>query len=211
MPVGVNDPASVDESFGELFAMLNDEARGVIEDASGASWAPRHFEIGEAEPAAKPAKGETPGGASPEQVRATALDSLRALMMIRAYRVRGHLEARLDPLGLQVEASHAELDPGSYGFGPSDRDRPIFIDGVLGRESATINEILAIVRTCYCGPIGVEFMHIQNPEQKTWIQRRIGRRSLDSRLRCAGQDSDPDPAHRGRGLRDVLPEAFRRH
>ncbi|RYY13025.1 MAG: 2-oxoglutarate dehydrogenase E1 component, partial [Alphaproteobacteria bacterium] len=70
-------------------------------------------------------------------------------------------------------ASHAELDPGSYGFGPGDRDRAIFIDGVLGRESATINEILDIVRASYCGAIGVEFMHIQNPEQKTWIQRRI--------------------------------------
>ena len=56
---------------------------------------------------------------------------------------------------------------------PDDRDRPIFIDGVLGRESATVNEILAIVRASYCGPIGVEFMHIQDPDQKTWIQRRI--------------------------------------
>ena len=167
----VNNPGSVDPSFGELFALLNDEARGVLEDASGASWAPRHFDIGDIEPA-KAAK-TTPGGASPEQVRATALDSLRALMLIRAYRVRGHLEARLDPLGLQVPTSHAELDPASYGFGPADRDRPVFIDGVLGRESATINEILVIVRASYCGAIGVEFMHIQNPEQKTWIQRRI--------------------------------------
>ncbi len=170
----VSNPASVDSSFAELFSLLNDEARGVLEDASGASWAPRKFEIGDPEPAAKPAtKSTTAGGASPEQVRAAALDSLRALMMIRAYRVRGHLEAQLDPLGLQVPVSHAELDPATYGFGPGDRDRAIFIDGVLGRESASINEILDIVRASYCGAIGVEFMHIQNPEQKTWIQRRI--------------------------------------
>ncbi|MDP9095476.1 MAG: 2-oxoglutarate dehydrogenase E1 component, partial [Pseudomonadota bacterium] len=169
-----SNPASVDASFGELFGLLNDEARGVLEDASGASWAPRRFEVGDPEPAVKPAaKGSVPGGASREQVRAAALDSLRALMLIRAYRVRGHLEAQLDPLGLQVPAAHAELDPTSYGFGPGDRDREIFIDGVLGRESATIKEILEIVRASYCGAIGVEFMHIQNPEQKTWIQRRI--------------------------------------
>ena len=171
------DPASVDASFAELFSALNDEARGVIEDASGASWAPRHFDVAELEPAAKPAskgaKPAAPTGATPEQVRAAALDSLRALMMIRAYRVRGHLEAQLDPLGLQVPAPHAELDPTSYGFGPGDRTRKIFIDGVLGREYATIEEILAIVRASYCGPIGVEFMHIQDPDQKTWIQRRI--------------------------------------
>ncbi len=176
------DPANVDESFAELFSALNDEARGVLMDASGASWAPRHFDVAEAEPPVKPAaKGARTAsqvapaiqGATPEQVRATALDSLRALMMIRAYRVRGHLEATLDPLGLQVPKSHAELDPASYGFGPGDMDRPIFIDNVLGRESATMREIVAIVRASYCGSIGVEFMHIQDPDQKTWIQRRI--------------------------------------
>ncbi|MBC7800051.1 MAG: 2-oxoglutarate dehydrogenase E1 component, partial [Gemmatimonadaceae bacterium] len=120
-------------------------------------------------------KGAKPAtaGATPEQVRAAALDSLRALMLIRAYRVRGHLEAQLDPLGLQKPRQHAELDPASYGFGPGDMDRTIFIDNVLGRESATMREIMAIVRASYCGPIGVEFMHIQDPDQKTWIQRRI--------------------------------------
>jgi len=174
------DPASVDASFAELFGALNDEARGILMDASGASWAPRHFDIGEPEPAKPAAKGktgaapsvETPG-AAPAQVRAAALDSLRALMLIRAYRVRGHLEAKLDPLGLQLPKPHPELDPATYGFGPGDMDRPIFIDNVLGRESATVREIMGIVRASYCGPIGVEFMHIQDPEQKTWIQRRI--------------------------------------
>ena len=168
----VNDPGSVDPSFAELFGALNDEARGVLEDASGASWAPRTYSVAEPE-AAKPAAKGTAGGFTPEQVRAAALDSLRALMLIRAYRVRGHLEATLDPLGLQKPKPHPELDPTAYGFGPEDRDRPIFIDGVLGRETATVKEIIQIVRASYCGPIGVEFMHIQDPEQKTWIQRRI--------------------------------------
>ena len=173
-----NNPNSVDASFAELFAAMDDEARGVLEDASGASWAPRHFDVAEPEPAKPAAKGGKPApaaapGATPEQVRATALDSLRALMLIRAYRVRGHLEAALDPLGLTVPKTHAELDPASYGFGPGDMDRPIFIDNVLGRESATMREIMAIVRASYCGPIGVEFMHIQDPDQKTWIQLRI--------------------------------------
>ena len=165
-----NDPASVDQSFADLFAAMNDEARGVLEDASGASWAPRDFSVGEAEPAK--AK-QSADGASEAQVRAAATDSLRALMMIRAYRVRGHLEANLDPLGLQKPGYHSELDPAAYGFKQSDFDRPIFIDGVLGRETATVREMMRIIRASYCGPIGVEFMHIQDPEQKTWIQRRF--------------------------------------
>jgi len=174
-----SNPGSVDPSFAELFAAMDDDARGVLEDASGASWAPQTYSVAEPEPAAKPGAKDAKAapvaaaGFAPEQVRAAALDSLRALMLIRAYRVRGHLEAKLDPLGLQTPKSHPELDPATYGFGPGDLDRPIFIDNVLGRESATIREIVGIVRASYCGPIGVEFMHIQDPEQKAWIQRRI--------------------------------------
>ena len=179
----VTRPGSVDPSFAELFEALNDEAKSVLTDAQGASWAPTNYSVSDPEPPAAPAaKGARTGaatvaaaapGASPAEVRAAALDSLRALMLIRAYRVRGHLEAKLDPLGLQIPSPHPELDPTAYGFGPGDRDRPIFIDGVLGRETATINEIIAIVRASYCGAIGVEFMHIQDPDQKTWIQVRI--------------------------------------
>ena len=175
------NPASVEPGFAELFASLGDEARGAMEDASGASWSPSRFNVAEPEiakpvpkgKAAPDAKSAAATGATPAQVRAAALDSLRALMLIRAYRVRGHLEAQLDPLGLQVPTPHPELDPAAYGFGPNDHDRPIFIDMVLGRESATVREIMAIIRASYCGPIGVEFMHIQDPEQKAWIQRRI--------------------------------------
>ena len=163
----IADPQSVDPSFATLFESLNDEARAVLMDASGASWAPRR-----AEPRADaaPAPAAAP---SEEQLRAATKDSLRALMLIRAYRVRGHLEAKLDPLGLQVPHKHAELDPRSYGFAESDMDRPIFIDNVLGLETATVRQIVQVVRESYCGPVGVEFMHIQDPDQKAWIQRRV--------------------------------------
>ena len=174
----VRDPDSVDPSFAELFVALNDEARSILTDASGASWAPRSFGLRAAE-RPSPAKPQALSGKSDaapldlEHVRVATQDSLRALMMIRAYRVRGHLEARLDPLGLQVPKPHPELDPATYGFAAADMDRPIFIDKVLGRETATPREILAVLRAAYCGSVGVEFMHIQDPEQKAWVQRRI--------------------------------------
>jgi 2-oxoglutarate dehydrogenase E1 component len=191
----VRDPAAVDPSFATLFEGLNDEARFVLTDASGASWAPRHWAI-EAEgpsPAAPPApaakKAPAPNGAATAQAtrpgqpmpKAAAaalahedtINSIRALMLIRAYRVRGHLEAKLDPLGLQTPRHHPELDPATYGFEPEDYDRPIFIDNMLGRESATIREILEILKASYCGSIGIEFMHIQDTLQKDWLQRRI--------------------------------------
>jgi len=174
----VANPGSVDASFADLFEALGDEARSVLGDSVGASWAPRKFDVGEPEPVKPAAKGGKPAPAaapssSPEQIRAATKDSLRALMLIRSYRVRGHLEAQLDPLGLQVPKPHDELNPATYGFTEADLDRPIFIDHVLGLESASIRQIVAVVRRSYCGPIGVEFMHIQDPDQKSWIQRRV--------------------------------------
>lgn len=171
------DPGSVDPSFAELFGALNEEARGVLEEFTGASWAPNHEPLADAAPASPAAPRAADRAVAPalsnEQVRAATIASLRALMLIRSYRVRGHLEARLDPLGLIIPARHAELDPRSYGFTDADLDKPIFIDNVLGRETASLREIVRILRDTYCGPIGVEFMHIQDPEQKAWIQRKI--------------------------------------
>lgn len=179
----VANPASVETSFADLFQALGDDARAVLSDSVGASWAPRRFDVAEpetAKPAGKDAgKGAKPAAAAPapapaaSDIRAATKDSLRALMLIRSYRVRGHLEAQLDPLGLQVPKSHDELNPATYGFTEADLDRPVFIDHVLGLETATVRQIVQILRSTYCGPVGVEFMHIQDPEQKSWIQRRV--------------------------------------
>jgi 2-oxoglutarate dehydrogenase E1 component len=169
----VQSPGSVDPSFAELFAALNDESRAVLGDSVGASWAPRRFAVADPDPVKLAPKKAEAAAPSEEAIRAATKDSLRALMMVRTYRVRGHLEARLDPLGLQVPKSHPELDPATYGFTESDMDRPVFLDNVLGLETATPRQILKVLRETYCGPIGVEFMHIQDPDQKAWIQRRV--------------------------------------
>ena len=109
---------------------MDDDARSVLDAATQVGSAPR--------PTAAP------------QSKADIVASLRALMLVRSYRVRGHLEAHLDPLGLQAPKPHPELDPRSYGFTEADWDRGIFIDNVLGRESATLREIVNILRETYC-------------------------------------------------------------
>ncbi|MFZ5617344.1 MAG: 2-oxoglutarate dehydrogenase E1 component [Pseudomonadota bacterium] len=106
-------------------------------------------------------------------VRRETHDSISALMLIRAYRIRGHLIADLDPLQQTKKKVHPELEPATYGFSEADMDRPIFIDNVLGLETATLREIVEILRRTYCGTFAVEFMHISDPEQKSWIQQRI--------------------------------------
>ena len=140
--------------------------------------------------------------ASADEVRARTLDSLRAIMMIRAYRMRGHLKANLDPLGLAVTAGDAsELDPATYGFAEADFDRPIFLDFVLGLETATLREILALLKRTYCGTIGVQYMHITDPAEKAWLQRRIEGRDKEISFTRGRQDRHPQEADRGRGLR----------
>ena len=114
-----------------------------------------------------------PATVPPDEVRRAAVDTVRAVQLIRAYRVRGHLEADLDPLRLQKREPHAELDPASYGFGPADLERSIFIDGMLGLEFATMRQIMDILRRTYCGSIGYQFMHIADPDEKSWIQQRV--------------------------------------
>jgi 2-oxoglutarate dehydrogenase E1 component len=171
----LDDPATVDESWRACFVALADGAAVVQGEVRGASWAPKTTGIiGQAEAELALANPKSAASAAAEvDIRRGALDSLRAIMLIRAYRIRGHLKANLDPLQLAAPEPHLELDPSHYGFGLDDWDRPIYIDNVLGLEVATLREIIAAVEKTYCGSIGVEYMHMQDPAQKIWIQRRI--------------------------------------
>src|ERR1700761_8957265 len=103
----------------------------------------------------------------------TAHKSIRAVQMVRAYRVIGHLAADLDPLKLNPKPPQPQLDPAFYGFHAEDMATPIYMDGVLGLATATPRQMVDLLKRTYCGQIGYEFMHINDPEQKDWLQRRI--------------------------------------
>src|ERR687894_2526503 len=105
-------------------------------------------------------------GADPEAVRRAADDSIRAMMLIRTYRVRGHLAAKLDPLGLYLSDCPADLTPAYHGFTEADLDRPIYICGVLGFEQAGVREIVRVLQETYCGHIGFEYMHINDRSEE---------------------------------------------
>jgi len=120
------------------------------------------------------AKAQTKGAeVTAADIHQATRDSVRALMLIRAYRMRGHFHAKLDPLGIEPARDREELDPRSYSFTEADFDRKIFLDHVLGLEYATLREIVALCERTYCQTLGVEFMHISNGAQKAWIQERI--------------------------------------
>jgi len=166
----LTDPTTVDPSWRAYFDELEPENRALFQRAR-AALAPRpaHLRLVEAAPAVAPGEHsiDDPG------VKALIHDHLRVIMLIRAYRVRGHLNARLDPLGLTHNEQHPELDYRSYGFTEADLDREFYLDFVLGLEKATLRQIVAVLQQTYSGTVGIEFMHIQDPAQKAWIQSRI--------------------------------------
>src|SRR5262249_14250406 len=183
------DPSSVDAEWRDFFGSLKDNAADIAKSARGASWKARQViarddtlsaldgpwaetekKIGEKVRAKAQGAGVE---LSPTDVQQATRDSVRALMLIRAYRIRGHFHANLDPLGLEPRKDDEELDPRAYGFGEADLDRKIFLDKVLGLEFGTMREIIAILQRTYCQTVGVEFMHISNAQQKAWIQERI--------------------------------------
>ena len=189
-----NDPNAVDESWAEFFRQLGDTEIDVKREAEGPSWARRDWPpvpsddlthaltgewaeaTGELQAAGEKIKAkaaETGVSVTDEQIKRAVLDSIRALMLIRAYRIRGHLVADLDPLGMRDQTTHPELDPRTYGFGDADMDRPIFIDNVLGLQTASMRQIVEIVKRTYCGTFALQYMHISDPEQAAWLKERI--------------------------------------
>ena len=187
-----DDPSSVSDEWRSFFKALDDSPDDVKKAAKGASWQRKNWPIqanGELVSALDgnwgvvekvietkvKAKAEAAGKPTDtSDILQATRDSVRAIMMIRAYRMRGHLHAKLDPLGIAAAVEdYKELSPEAYGFTEADLDRKIFIDNVLGLEYASIREMMEILERTYCSTLGVEFMHISNPEEKAWIQERI--------------------------------------
>ncbi len=159
----LDDPATIDPSWRTYFDELGQETEALFRQSQAALQR-------RPEPVAPAGSAAAVVNLEGERAKRLILEHLRVVMLIRAFRVRGHLLADLDPLGIAGTAHHPELDPANYGFTEADLDREFFLDSVLGLEKATLRNIVAILRQTYSAKIGVEFMHIQDPEQKAWIQ-----------------------------------------
>ena len=166
----LHNPNAVDASWRRFFAELHDDVSTILTEVRRPAWS-NSPPLRIADGAARATKLDS------EELRKAATDSICTLNLIRAYRVRGHLEADLDPLGLEKRGPFPELDYHSYGFSEADLDREIFINNLLGRERATLREIVAILRATYCGTVGVEYMHIQVPAERAWIQEKFEKQS----------------------------------
>jgi len=174
------DPSSVPNDWGIFFKNIKDE--GLNSSTYRAAWANNDLKVqnGDLIAAMDGNWSSLPEkiikkniSYSIDEIQQATLDSIRALRLIRAFRVNGHLIADLDPLQLSQKNHHPELDYRNYGFNESDLEKSIFIDGSLGLDNTKLKEIIKILHETYSSSIGVEFLHIQDPDQKQWVQERI--------------------------------------
>ena len=170
----ISDPGSLPESWRKFFDGLSDNEKLIYDDIKGPSWSPKKKLKKIKLTIDKKKEGEKQTlEINLDTVKQSSKDSVRAIMLIRAYRIRGHLIANLDPLSIQKKKEHLELKPETYGFEKKDYNRKIFLDGVLGLQYSDLKQILEILRKTYSSNIGYEFMHMGDPEEKSWIRDRI--------------------------------------
>ncbi len=183
----LNKPESLPPGWKSFFDGLQDEKSTISKNLKGPSWSPKKIRKVDSK------QSETKNILNKdlienlETTEQSTKDSVRAIMLIRAYRIRGHLIANLDPLGIQKREEHSELKPETYGFTTNDYNRKIFLDGVLGLQHASLSEILVILKKTYCSTIGYEFMHMGDPNEKNWIRNRIEGKDKDINFTSNGK------------------------
>ena len=102
-----------------------------------------------------------------------AIKAVRVAALIHSYRVRGHLAAATNPLAAEPSSGHPDLEAGGHGLDPADAAREFPVDGFAGHQKMTLSDVLNTLRTAYCGTTGIEYMQIQDPQERLWIQQRV--------------------------------------
>jgi len=166
----INNDPNLPDSWKEYFKEIGDEADIVLKEINGPSWSPSPKKA----LIKKGQKDYKENNSTRElEIMKSNANSIKAVAMIRSYRQRGHLIAKLDPLGLLKADYLDELHPESYGFKKEDYQKRIFLDGVINKKESNIKEILEFLREKYCGSLGYEYMHISNPTERKWFRDRV--------------------------------------
>ena len=176
----INKDDNLPESWKKYFDEIGEELDVVAKEINGPSWSPKKKRIDIDEIQKRIKKNEIDlseqqniiDDDQKNQIKSHS-DSIKAVALIRSYRQRGHLIAKLDPLGLLESEYLDELHPESYGFKKEDYKKKIYLDGVINKEHSNIREILKFLKKTYCGPIGYEYMHISNPTERKWFRDRV--------------------------------------
>ena len=154
-------------SWIDYFDTLNEDINSVVKELEGPTWQPQKKKIN-----LNKEKNQSQN-INIENIELSKVESIKAIALIRAYRIRGHLIANLDPLKMMDRKYLHELHPEDHGFKKEDYDKKIYLGSYLDTGYASINEILNKLRKVYCSTIGAEYMHISDPEEKVWFRDRM--------------------------------------
>ena len=174
----VNNDKDLPKSWKKYFDGLGDELNLIVDEIKGPSWSRNRSDQDFKEIKTINDKEKNLDKKNERIVHSSDqlqnnIDSIKAVELIRAYRLRGHLLAKLDPLGLKETEYLEELHPEYYGFKKEDYSRNIFLNGVTNKKNSNISEILKFLNKTYCGNIGYEYMHLSNPTERIWLRKRI--------------------------------------
>ena len=174
----LNNSKDIPQSWKEFFDGLGEDEEIIKKEILGPSWAPLkkiNIKIKKTKPHLNEEKNIDVDVAtiSKKEYEIEKQHSVKAIALIRAYRIRGHLIANLDPLGMMEREYLHELHPADHGFAKEDYNKKIYLNGYLDRDYATVNEMLLFLKKTYCLSIGSEYMHISDPVEKKWFRERI--------------------------------------
>ena len=191
----VNNDPSLPESWKKYFQELNEDASAIIKDINGPSWS-KKIDSGNKD------------NSKLEDIEKQKVDSVKAIALIRAYRIRGHLIANLDPLGMMKRDYLHELHPADHGFEKEDYNRKIYLSSYLDKEYASVNEIMLKLRKVYCSTIGAEFMHISDPKEKIWFRERMERKENQINFTNNGKKAILNTIIKAEGFEKFLAKKF---
>ena len=171
-----NDP-TLAQNWKDYFGSLDEDLKSVVKEIEGPSWQPNkkkiNINIEEYKKELETTVESLSSDINDQNSEQSKADSIKAIALIRAYRIRGHLIANLDPLGMMERKYLHELHPEDHGFKKEDYNKKIFLHSYLDKSYASINELISFLKSIYCSSIGVEYMHITDPVEKIWFRERM--------------------------------------
>ncbi len=206
----VSNDSRLPQGWKEFFDGLGEEKKYILNEIQGPSWTPNKIDITKIIDQEKffTNKSNDKFQYSRKDYEKEKEQSVKAIALIRAYRIRGHLNANLDPLRLMERKYLIDLHPSNHGFNKEDYDKQIYLNGYLDREYATIKEILSFLRSTYCQTIGAEYMHIENPTEKTWFRERIEKKENKINFTVSGKKAILNKLIQAEGFEKFLAVKF---
>jgi len=187
----INSDTELPQGWKEFFDGLGEDKKYILNEIQGPSWAPNKINIKKIIDQEKISTKESSNEfvSSREDYEKEKEQSVKAIALIRAYRIRGHLIANLDPLGLMKREYLNELNPFGHGFKKEDFNKKIYLQEYLDRKYATVEEIITFLKSTYCSTIGAEYMHISDPVEKKWFRERMEKKENQLHFTSSGKKS----------------------